>query len=215
MVQAKLALAQSFLDAYSRLPQKLQKKVREFIERFRADSTRSGLNFERVQGARDDKVRSLRVDQAYRMIVLQPDRGDVILCVWVDHHDEAYRWAERKTFEINPLSGVLQVYSIEEGQLALKAVDQPSAPARFQAKPTPKLFAGVDDEQLLLAGVPQPLLVAVRTVETEAELDAIEAALASHPIFLPRRTTFYGADETGYIEPGGHYVTFAQFAKED
>lgn len=46
------------------------------------------------------------------------------------------------------------------------------------------------------------------------DLAAIETALAGHPIFLPRRTTFYGADETGYIEPGGHYVTFAQFAKE-
>lgn len=47
------------------------------------------------------------------------------------------------------------------------------------------------------------------------DLTAVEAALAGHPIFLPRRTTFYGADETGYIEPGGHYVTFAQFAKDD
>ena len=46
------------------------------------------------------------------------------------------------------------------------------------------------------------------------ELAAVEAALAGRPIFLPRRTTFYGSEETGYIEPGGHYVTFAQFAKD-
>jgi hypothetical protein len=46
------------------------------------------------------------------------------------------------------------------------------------------------------------------------DLAAVEVALAGHSIFLPRRKTFYGADETGYIEPGGHYVTFAQFAKE-
>ncbi|HQW81228.1 MAG: hypothetical protein IPF83_07680 [Rhodanobacteraceae bacterium] len=46
------------------------------------------------------------------------------------------------------------------------------------------------------------------------DLAAVEAALASHTLFLPRRTTFYGADETGFIEPGGHYVTFAQFAKD-
>jgi hypothetical protein len=47
------------------------------------------------------------------------------------------------------------------------------------------------------------------------DLAGVEAALAGHSVFLPRRTTFYGADETGYIEPGGHYVTFAQFAKDD
>ena len=46
------------------------------------------------------------------------------------------------------------------------------------------------------------------------DLAAVEAKLAAYPIFLPRRTTFYGADETGFIEPGGHHVTFAQFAKE-
>lgn len=46
------------------------------------------------------------------------------------------------------------------------------------------------------------------------DLAAVEAKLAAHPVFLPRRKTFYGADETGFIEPGGHYVTFAQFANE-
>jgi len=45
------------------------------------------------------------------------------------------------------------------------------------------------------------------------DLAAIEAKLAAHPVFLPRRKTFYGADEIGFVEPGGHYVTFAQFAK--
>lgn len=47
------------------------------------------------------------------------------------------------------------------------------------------------------------------------DLAAVEAALAGHTIYMPRRATFYGSEETGYIEPGGHYVTFAQFAKED
>ena len=44
-------------------------------------------------------------------------------------------------------------------------------------------------------------------------LDAVEQALSGHPVFLPRRITFYGANELGMTEPGGHYVTFAQFGK--
>lgn len=48
-------------------------------------------------------------------------------------------------------------------------------------------------------------------VET-TQLDAIEQALAGCEVVLPRRRTFYGATEIGYREPGGHYVTFAQFA---
>jgi mRNA-degrading endonuclease RelE of RelBE toxin-antitoxin system len=174
MVEARLALAKSFLEAYSRLPRALQKKVREFTERFHEDPTRSGLNFERLAGARDPKVRSLRIDQAYRVIVVQPDRGDVILCVWVDHHDEAYRWVERKVFEVNPLSGVLQVYSVEEGSEALTNVEaKVESEARGAARPAKPLFAKFDDEELLLAGVPQPLLASVRELQTDVELDAL------------------------------------------
>lgn len=187
MVQAHLALARSFLESYSRLPQKIQKKVREFTERFQEDPTRSSLNFERLKGAKDPKVRSLRVDQAYRLIVLQPDRGDVLLCVWVDHHDEAYRWVERKTFEINPLSGVMQVYSVEEGQQALKAVEVSPAPPKAQAKAPARLFAAIDDEELLLAGVPQPLLASVRALQSDQELEALAPHLpddASDILFL-------------------------------
>ena len=159
MVQAQLAIAKTWLEAYSRLGKKEQKRVREFIEKFRADPTSRGLNFEKLPGMRDSKVRSLRVDQTYRVIVVQPDRGDVILCVWVDHHDEAYRWAERKVFEVNPLSGVLQVYSVEEGQqVGDEEVDAPvpEVEAPSKAAQADLLLTHVDDEELLMSGVPAP-----------------------------------------------------------
>ncbi|TDR44104.1 putative glyoxalase superfamily protein PhnB [Tahibacter aquaticus] len=44
-----------------------------------------------------------------------------------------------------------------------------------------------------------------------ADLDAVIAALQGCEVVLERRTTFYGSNEIGYREPGGHFVTFAQF----
>jgi hypothetical protein len=44
------------------------------------------------------------------------------------------------------------------------------------------------------------------------DIDAIEAALSDFTVLMPRRTTFYGATEVGYREPGGHVITFAQFS---
>jgi uncharacterized glyoxalase superfamily protein PhnB len=44
-------------------------------------------------------------------------------------------------------------------------------------------------------------------------LDAIAQALDGFEIVMPRRETFYGSVEIGYREPGGHYVTFAQFKR--
>ncbi|HZP65682.1 MAG TPA: VOC family protein [Rudaea sp.] len=45
------------------------------------------------------------------------------------------------------------------------------------------------------------------------DIDALAGALDGFEIVMPRRETFYGSVEIGYREPGGHYVTFAQFKR--
>lgn len=45
------------------------------------------------------------------------------------------------------------------------------------------------------------------------DLDAIERALQGIEPVVPRRTTFYGADELVVREPAGNVVTFAQFGE--
>ena len=168
-MKARVALSKDFLEAYSKLPKKIQKKTREFTEKFQKDPTQPGINFERIGSAVDDKVRSVRIDQAYRAIVIHPPNGDVFLCVWVDHHDEAYRWVQNKRFEVNPSSGSLQLFEVIEGG----AITEPT-PEELAAQygPAP-LFDGVDDEDLIFAGVPQVLLPTVRGLRTEQDLDSL------------------------------------------
>jgi hypothetical protein len=50
-------------------------------------------------------------------------------------------------------------------------------------------------------------------VEVE-NLDAVQQALEGIRPVVPRRTTFYGADELIVREPAGNVVTFAQFGGE-
>lgn len=45
------------------------------------------------------------------------------------------------------------------------------------------------------------------------DIDVLAAALEGCVIVAPRHDTFYGATEIGYREPGGHFVTFAQFSR--
>ena len=42
------------------------------------------------------------------------------------------------------------------------------------------------------------------------DIESVEKALAGLEIVVPRRQTFYGMDEIGVREPGGHVVMFAQ-----
>src|SRR5262249_11406979 len=43
-------------------------------------------------------------------------------------------------------------------------------------------------------------------------LDVINAAVKGAEVYMPERTTFYGAREIGIKDPAGHCITFAQFA---
>jgi hypothetical protein len=49
---------------------------------------------------------------------------------------------------------------------------------------------------------------------TVSDLATVESALSDVPPVLPRRKTFYGAHETGYLDPAGNVVVFAQFERE-
>ena len=108
-----VAVSDDFLRAYSDLPRPIQRKVRAFLEKFRADPHQGSLHLEGLEGMRDPKVRSARIDLAWRAIVVRPDAGDVYLVVWVDHHDEAVAWARRRVWEIHPQTGALQVLPVD------------------------------------------------------------------------------------------------------
>ena len=172
MKTPRLAFSIDFLESYSRLPRKIQKKVRAFTQKFQKDPMQSGLNFERIANSKDPKVRSVRIDQAYRAIVVHPPKGDVFLCAWVDHHDDAYSWAQNRTFEVNPKSGVFQLFNeVEVAQVARQVETSP--PASYEQQQRALLFDARDDEDLLLCGVPEPLLASVRALETDEDLDAL------------------------------------------
>lgn len=170
----RLAISDDFFDAYSRLPRNAQSKVSEFINRFRQDPTRPGLNYESIRDSRDKRMKSVRVDQAHRAIVLKPDSGNVYILLWVDKHDDAYTWAKRKVCRINEVSGALQIIDVEDVEVTTERLErinqeQPQQPGKFDS---------VEDKQLMKLGVPEILLPAVRQIKTD---DAVEQLLPHLP----------------------------------
>src|SRR5215475_7088885 len=113
-----VAIGSDFLEAFARVPRAQQRKVREFTEKFKANPRSAAINYEKIHGVRDDKVRTVRIDQKYRAVILHPPQGEVYILVWVDNHDEAMDWARKRTFEINPHTGALQVVSVTEAEQA-------------------------------------------------------------------------------------------------
>lgn len=161
-----VAIASEFLSAFARIPQSQQKRVREFTEKFQANPTSASINYEKIHGTKDPKVRTVRISLAYRAVILHPEQGDVYVLVWVDHHDEAMDWAREKTFEINPNTGALQVVNVVAAERAVSEVaGGAEAPARSMG-----IFDEWDDATLLSFGVPEVLVPAVRVVKGKDQL---------------------------------------------
>lgn len=164
-----VAISNDFLKSFSEIPKKEQAKVREFFDKFRVNPASPAIHYEKLQKAKDKNLRSVRIDHDYRGIILKPASGNVYMLLWVDHHDEAYAWAENRIFTINAETGGLQVVNVEEQILPEKS------PRIIDSGEN--LFNPYKDADLLRLGVPELLLPLVRQLKKKEDLDTIEKQL--------------------------------------
>lgn len=73
---ARLFLSKDFLPDYAGLDKPVQSAVEAAIAKF-AEHTFAGLHLEKLRNPRDDRIRTIRIDQFWRGVVLAPDTGDV------------------------------------------------------------------------------------------------------------------------------------------
>lgn len=173
----QIAMGDDFLLAFSQLSKEGQKKARDFVEKFRSNPLASSLNYERIKTTKETSLRSLRVDQDLRAIVLKPEKGNTYILLWVDKHDAAYQWARRKVCSINPNTGAIQVLEqsqeVEEPETTQSELG-PSIPTKSEE---PGLFDPFKENELLELGIPKSSIPDVRRVTNEQELDHLEKKL--------------------------------------
>lgn len=157
-----LALSDMFFDSFAKLPSQTRKKVQQFLLKFRQVAASNGINYEKIREAPAD-YRSARIDDNYRAVICHPEAGNVYLLLWVDKHEEAYRWARTHVCNINPTTGSLQVYETQ----SVAAAPVETAPLKV----TPPLFKAFSDEELKSIGVPESCLPAVRRLHSREDLE--------------------------------------------
>ncbi len=175
----KVALGADFLTAFSNVPSTQQKRVREFVEKFVNTPDLPGINYEKIQGAKDANMHSVRITGDYRGIVLKPKIGNVYMLLWVDKHDDAYAWARNRRCHIHPSTGSIQIVLTEEAASEI-AAEEPAetAPKLEPQKPTVEsLYESFTDEELISLGVPPELLSHVRAVSKDGDVDQLEKLL--------------------------------------
>ena len=167
----KIAIASDFLLSFAAIPKAQQKKVQEFLSKFRDNPTSSAINYEKIRDAKSKNVHSVRIDQAYRGIVLKPEKGNVYMLMFVALHDDAYDWARNHRCEIHPSTGSIQIINVSN--IEAETV-QPNSDSWQETK---TLFAEFKEKHILALGVPQSFIQRVMTISSERELEKLEERL--------------------------------------
>jgi superfamily I DNA/RNA helicase len=164
-------IADTFTESLARLTGDEQKAVKTTAFDLQLNPASPGMNFHKLAKSRDKAFWSVRVNQDIRLIVHRTAQS-LLLC-YVDHHDRAYDWAERRRLETHPATGAAQFVEIRE------RVQEITVPAYVAEPGTPRekkaLFGSVSDAELLAYGVPQEWLVDVRQATEDTIL-----SLADH-----------------------------------
>lgn len=163
-------IADTFTDSLARLTGDEQKAVKTTAFDLQLNPANPGMSFHKLDKAKEKNFWSVRVNADIRIIVHRTP-GSLLLC-YVDHHDKAYEWAERRRLETHPTTGAAQFVEIRETvkQVVVPAYVQPELPRA----PKPPLFAERSDEELLGYGVPAEWLQDVRMATEDTLLALIE-----------------------------------------
>ncbi|MHB8708124.1 MAG: 3'-5' exonuclease [Desulfuromonadales bacterium] len=160
-------IADTFTDSLAKLTGEEQKTVKTTAFDLQLNPANPGMNFHRVDRARDKNFWTVRVSSDLRIVVHKTSES-LLLC-YVDHHDKAYQWAERRKLEVHPKTGAAQLVEIRE------RVEEITVPVYVEvAQPAPPklpLFAHLSTDDLLGYGVPEEWLNDVRAADEDSILE--------------------------------------------
>jgi len=148
----RLLLAQPFTKRLGQLANQDQKLIRDAVMILHLDLVsgqppRPGL---RRHDLAVENLFSISPNMDLRVIMYHQGQDYVVL--YADHHDAAYRWAERRRLEVHPSTGAMQLVEIEERTEVITVTSTAEE----------RIFSKYDPVYLLQLGVPERYVQLVR-----------------------------------------------------
>jgi superfamily I DNA/RNA helicase len=199
-------IAATFTSSLVRLTGEEQKAAKTTAFDLQMNPANPGMSFHKLDKARDKNFWSVRVSSDIRLIVHKT--ADSLLLCYVDHHDKAYQWAERRRLETHPTTGAAQWVEVRE-RVDEIVIRRESPAAAKQASAKQPLFGHMSDADLLGWGVPTEWLAEIRaadedsllTLATQLPAEAAEALLDLATGGTPRRPQAAPAGADPFAHP--------------
>lgn len=177
-------------DSIFKLPKNIQLRVRDFQKKFKENPYGHNINLEKIQTFKDSSLRTARINDEYRAIIgVAP--GEEYCILYIDHHDEAMRWAENKKFIWNEHISSFQIIPVIVQNEEYRQQTEPET-----SDDTNHPLIKYSDQQLLDIGVPEEQLTLAREIRNLNDLDE-KQSLIPEDVF---ERLFYLLDDEISIE---------------
>lgn len=167
MASIEFRIADTFTESLARLTGEEQKAVKTTAFDLQVNPAAPGMQFHKLDKAKDRNFWSVRVSRDIRVIVHRTPES--LLLAYVGHHDAAYQWAERRRLETHPRTGAAQWVEVRER--VEEVVIPKYVETTVTAAPKPPVFASVPTDDLLSCGVPLEWLEDVRRATEDSLLE--------------------------------------------
>lgn len=163
-------IADTFTSSLGKLTDNEQKQVKTSAFDMQMNPANPGLHFHKLNAAKDPNFWSVRVNRDIRIIVHRSE-SRLLLC-YVDHHDDAYKWGERRKLETHPKTGAAQLVEIRE------TVKEIVVPTYFEGAEQPicqqPALQACSEEDLLGFGVPADWIPDLLAANEDQILDLVD-----------------------------------------
>ncbi|MGZ5441494.1 MAG: 3'-5' exonuclease [Thermoanaerobaculia bacterium] len=184
-------IADTFTDSLGRLTDPEQKLAKTTAFDLQLNPSNPGMQLHRLTKSKDPNFWSVRVGSDLRLIV-HKTASSLMLC-YVDHHDAAYAWAERRKIERHPQTGAAQLVEVRETvrEIVVPRYVEPASDsiggsfavsaAQDDRQAAKRLFAETPEWVFFSYGVPPEWMDDVRAATEDTLFDVAER--------LPREAT--------------------------
>lgn len=176
-MKATVLMHDLFENSFNDLDGSVKGRVLNFMFKLQQDPYATGLDFKRPKGAANKHVRTARVTDNYRAVLVNAGADDDNSTLWlvaVKKHDDAYKFAETLKLQVNEKTGAAELYDPIKLGLAL---DNARADTESRAGRDPIIPASVSQADLERFGVAPDVAAELKQVTTEDALQRLVEAL--------------------------------------
>ncbi|MBZ9645332.1 UvrD-helicase domain-containing protein [Streptomyces sp. PSKA30] len=131
-----------------------------------------GLKLESLTNAKDKQIRTIRIDQFWRGVVLAPPSGDTFVLLRVMQHDKAIAWAKKQKSSVNAVTRAVEIRDAATLDEITPAYERVA-----EASPKERLFAKFSDGDLTALGIDAETLRQARSLVDKEQLEVFAPLL--------------------------------------